>query len=362
MLALPHRAGVHQGPDPRALSQRDLSRRRLLRRRRGGAQLFRQVARRADASAEAAFLAGLPKAPNSYHPMRQPEARQGAARLGDRPHARGRLHHRGRGRAGEAEPLVMRAARRTEMVTADYFTEEVRRELVEQLRRGRASTRAACRSAPRLDRRRLQAIADEALRARADRLRPPARLARPVAQLDLRERPSWPSAAGRARPMPAASTSWQLAVVLAVDAEARRDRPRGRQPRRDLPLAELAWARRSRRRQPRPAPSRARPIRCSQPATWSGRAAPPADDGRTGARRRYALRQMPGGRGRGGGARPAHRPRAGDERRLQLRRASSTAPPRRCASRARRSSRSSIWPALENGFTPVQRSCSTRRS
>ena len=43
----PHRRDLSQGQDPRALSQRDLSRRKLLRRRRGGAELFRQVARRA---------------------------------------------------------------------------------------------------------------------------------------------------------------------------------------------------------------------------------------------------------------------------------------------------------------------------
>ena len=41
---VPDRAGVHQGPDPRAVPERDLSRPRLLRRGGGGAQLLRQVA------------------------------------------------------------------------------------------------------------------------------------------------------------------------------------------------------------------------------------------------------------------------------------------------------------------------------
>ena len=49
ILVAPHRAGLLQGQDPRALPQRDLPRPRRLRRRRGGARLFRQVGARADA-------------------------------------------------------------------------------------------------------------------------------------------------------------------------------------------------------------------------------------------------------------------------------------------------------------------------
>ena len=45
----PHRARLHQGADPRALSERDLSRRGRLWRRRGGSDLLRQGAQRADA-------------------------------------------------------------------------------------------------------------------------------------------------------------------------------------------------------------------------------------------------------------------------------------------------------------------------
>ena len=44
--------------------------------------------------AEAAFLAALPKAPNNYNPAALSRGGAGAARLGDRPHGRGRLHHR----------------------------------------------------------------------------------------------------------------------------------------------------------------------------------------------------------------------------------------------------------------------------
>ena len=45
---LPHRAGLFEGPHPRALPQRDLLRLRRLWRRRRGADLFRQVGQRTD--------------------------------------------------------------------------------------------------------------------------------------------------------------------------------------------------------------------------------------------------------------------------------------------------------------------------
>ena len=43
---------------------------------------------------EAAFLAGLPKAPNSYNPGALPAGGEGAPRLGARPHGRGRRRAR----------------------------------------------------------------------------------------------------------------------------------------------------------------------------------------------------------------------------------------------------------------------------
>ena len=55
---------------------------------------------------EAAFLAGLPKAPNNYNPARYPAGGEGAPRLGARPHGRGRLQRpQDAGAAAEAEPL-----------------------------------------------------------------------------------------------------------------------------------------------------------------------------------------------------------------------------------------------------------------
>ena len=83
---------------------------------------------------EAAFLAGLPKAPNNYNPQRNPEGARKARRdwVIDRMVEDGYLTPRrvpgGRGEADHAAP----PRRRPRPSTADYFTEEVRRELLQR--------------------------------------------------------------------------------------------------------------------------------------------------------------------------------------------------------------------------------------
>jgi penicillin-binding protein 1A len=98
-------------------------------------------------TAEAAYLAGLPKAPSWYHPTRQP-----AAARGRRDWVIGRMEDLGvisAQEAGEAraEPLVMRRRAPTEVAVAEYFAEEVRRELVPSgADRGRAEPAGRDRS------------------------------------------------------------------------------------------------------------------------------------------------------------------------------------------------------------------------
>ncbi len=80
--------------------------------------------------AEAAFLAALPKAPNNYHPIHYPEAAKAR-----RDWAIGRMLEDGvltsaEATQAQAETLVIRKRDETEYVTADYFAEEVRRELL----------------------------------------------------------------------------------------------------------------------------------------------------------------------------------------------------------------------------------------
>ncbi len=81
-------------------------------------------------TAEAAFLAGLPKAPSIYHPVRAP-----AEAKGRRDWVIGRLLDleiidQQEADIALAEPLVMRQRDNTELVKADYFTESVRRRLI----------------------------------------------------------------------------------------------------------------------------------------------------------------------------------------------------------------------------------------
>lgn len=80
--------------------------------------------------AECAFLAALPKAPNNYNPITKLDAAKAR-----RNWVIGRMYEDGRISAEEArdaiaQPLLTAQRDDTEFVSADYFTEEVRRELV----------------------------------------------------------------------------------------------------------------------------------------------------------------------------------------------------------------------------------------
>jgi len=81
-------------------------------------------------TAETAFLAGLPKAPSRYHPVRAADQARGR-----RDWVIGRLLTLGMINQDEAdiawdEPLVMIRRDDTKLVSADYFTESVRRRLI----------------------------------------------------------------------------------------------------------------------------------------------------------------------------------------------------------------------------------------
>ncbi|MBT4890606.1 MAG: penicillin-binding protein, partial [Rhodospirillales bacterium] len=117
--------------------------------------------------AEAAFLAALPKAPNNYNPI----TRYSAA-LARRNWAIGRMLEEGfittrQASTAKAELLEVREREEIEYVAAEYFTEEVRRELMslygeKKLYEGGLSVRSTLDS-------RLQKIADEVLREGLER-------------------------------------------------------------------------------------------------------------------------------------------------------------------------------------------------
>jgi len=86
--------------------------------------------------AEAAYIAGLPKAPSNYHPTRNPKAAQAR-----RDYVIGRMQEDGYITAAQAaearaEPLVLRPRTGAAVAKAAFFTEEVRRELLERYGEG----------------------------------------------------------------------------------------------------------------------------------------------------------------------------------------------------------------------------------
>ena len=293
---------------------------------------------------EAAFLAGLPKAPSWYHPERRPKP------PGRRNWVIGRMLDVGfidqeQAEQALAEPLVMRGRAPTEVVTAEYFVEEVRRELIalhgeEFLYQGGLSIRTTVSPT-------LQAIAKKVLRDGLVAYDRRHGWRGPKAQTDLHTDPHgrriWPRSDGED-----GLESWQLALVMGVDPEAATigliDGSTA-----PLPLTELQWARRSTRR----ATWAARRARRSG-ACRRGRRLGGEGRGRDAGRRRVSLCPAPtaGDRGRPRRAEPAHRPRAGDPGGFSYARTEFNR-----ATQALRQPGSAFKPfvylaALEDGFTP----------
>lgn len=190
---------------------------------------------------ELAFIAGLPKAPNNYNPRRNP----GAA-IGRRDYVIGRMLDDGyltpeQAAEARAETLEVRQRDETEFVDADYFSEEVRRELMRRfgeqgLYGGGLSVRTT------LDPR-LQALADDALRSGLIDYDRRHGWRGPVAR--IRDTGAWErelAAVEMPRGVAGARPGWRLAAVLEVSQESATV---GLAPGQvgDIPLAELKWAR-----------------------------------------------------------------------------------------------------------------------
>ncbi len=187
--------------------------------------------------AEAAYLAALPKAPNNYHPVRKQEAA-----IARRNWVIGRMLEEGyidaeRAREAMSEPLGVVPRDATQIVRADYFLEEVRRELVERfhekgLYEGGLSVRTT------LDPR-LQKFADDALRAGLLEYDRRHGWRGAVAQIKLDE--NWAGYLSNIKP-PAGAGAWHLAAVLDVSAKDAdigfADGSKGK-----IPFEEVKWAR-----------------------------------------------------------------------------------------------------------------------
>jgi penicillin-binding protein 1A len=189
---------------------------------------------------EAAYLAGLPKAPNNYHPVRFPQAAKTR-----RDWVLDRLAEDGNATEAEivqakAEPLALRHREEAEIVTGAYFAEEVRRELMtrygeKSLYQGGLSVRTSLDG-------RLQAAADKYLRdglIAYDRSHGGWR--GPVGHID--PGPNWPGRlAAEALPAGAATVGWQLAVVLRTESDGAAIGLKGGETGR-IPFAQMRWAR-----------------------------------------------------------------------------------------------------------------------
>ena len=168
-------------------------------------------------TAEAAFLAGLPKAPSRYHPVRAADVAKGR-----RDWVIGRLLDLGiidQQEAGIAreEPLVMSRRDDTELVSADYFTESVRRRLIADhgesaLYEGGLSIRTTILPA-------LQTAAEKALHGGLIAYDRRHGWRGPAARIDLAETTDWQTRLLELE-RPSGLPAWKLGVVLIAGAEA----------------------------------------------------------------------------------------------------------------------------------------------
>src|SRR6516225_3779998 len=166
---------------------------------------------------EAAFLAGLPKAPNHYNPKRVPQVAQVRRDwVIDRMVEDGLVRQADANQA-EAQPLELRRRQEARQATAPYFAEEVRRELL--TRYGDKVLYGAGLSVRTSLDERLQAAADKALRdglIAYDHSHGGWRGA--IARIDLKG--DWAARLAKV-PVPgvARDVGWQLAVVVRSDAD-----------------------------------------------------------------------------------------------------------------------------------------------
>ena len=191
--------------------------------------------------AEAAFLAALPKAPNNYNPLNK----HGAAK-GRRNWVIGRMLEDGvidgeQAKKAIATPLIIRKRDETEFVKADYFAEEVRRELVERygeenLYKGGLSVRTTMDP-------HYQRIADRALKKGLEAYDRRHGWRGPIAQIDITSASGhdWLNRLADIK-LPKALGAWQLAVIRGLaEKVAEIGVDDGRLG--SIPLAEIKWAR-----------------------------------------------------------------------------------------------------------------------
>jgi penicillin-binding protein 1A len=190
---------------------------------------------------EAAFLAELPKAPNNYDPLRHPELAKGRRDwVIDRMEEDGFITAQQAGEA-RATPITLRHRDETEVATASYFTEEVRRDLLAHYGE-KALYQSGLAVRTSLDPT-LQAIADKSLRAGLVAYDRRHGWRGVVTHIDIAG--DWRTRLATVPPPPgAADAGWSIALVLATGPEgANIGLPNG--DRGFIAMEEMRWARRA---------------------------------------------------------------------------------------------------------------------
>lgn len=186
---------------------------------------------------EAAFLAGLPKAPSRYDPKSQPElATQRRNWVISRMLEEDVITSE---QAAEAvkEPITLHQRDSTEVVKADYFAEEVRRNLLKEygeqaLYQGGLTVRTTVDP-------KLQAIAERCMREGLQEYDRRHGWRGPLKKLDISK--NWQEELSKT-PKPPGINDWKMAVVISTNKASAEiglvDGSKGQ-----IPLKELTWAR-----------------------------------------------------------------------------------------------------------------------
>ncbi len=199
--------------------------------------------------AEAAFLGGLPKAPNNLNPFKYPEAARNRRDYVLDRLAEDKAITAAQAAQFKADPIVPAEFHRPPPIPgADWFTEEVRRQLLarfgqEQTTEGGLMVRTSLDPA-------LQAAAETSLRnglIAYDRKHggwrgPAGHLTAPAADFETK----WPAALNDTARPPGMLPTWRLAIVASAgDADAQVDwlAQNGERRTAQLSLSDTAWAR-----------------------------------------------------------------------------------------------------------------------
>ncbi len=189
--------------------------------------------------AEAAYLAALPKAPNNYHPVRHAEAARAR-----RDWVIGRMLDDGiigddAAAVATSLPIIVQTRDTAETIQADYFSEEVRRQLLVRygeagLYRGGLSVRTTLDT-------RLQTIADRVLREGLVAYDRRHGWRGPIATIAA-DVPEWTQLLARVTPPPGLG-SWRIALVRGFESGGGADIGFADGSTGHIAPAELQWAR-----------------------------------------------------------------------------------------------------------------------